>query len=70
MRRGPSHCLETNRVVYGISDVVRQIVFAHCLQDTTTQPSLLIIFADYLCELTLLIGYKLSIVLFFFQKIL
>ena len=30
MRRGPSHCLKTNRVVYGISDVVRQIVSARC----------------------------------------
>ena len=28
--RGPSHCLETNRAVYGISDVVRQIVSACC----------------------------------------
>ena len=35
MKRGPSHCLETNRAVYGISDIVRQIVFAHCPQDTT-----------------------------------
>ena len=31
MRRGPSHCLETNRVVYGIFDVVS----ARCSQDTT-----------------------------------
>ena len=32
MRRGPSHCLKTNRAVYGISDVVRQIIFARCPQ--------------------------------------
>ena len=43
MRRGPSHYLETNRAVYSISDVVRQIVSARCLQDTTAQPPLLII---------------------------
>ena len=61
MRREPSHCLETNRVVYGISDVVRHIVSAHYPQDTIAQPP----FIDYLCEPTLLIGYKLSIVLFF-----
>ena len=60
MRRGPSHCLETNRAVYGISDVVRQIVSACCPQDTTAQPPLLI-----LCEPTLLVGYKPSIVLSF-----
>ena len=30
MRHEPSHCLETNRVVYGISDIIRQIVFARC----------------------------------------
>ena len=30
MSRGPSHCLETNRAVYGISDVGRQIIFARC----------------------------------------
>ena len=35
MRHGLSHCLETNRVVYGISEVVRQIVSARCPQDTT-----------------------------------
>ena len=35
MRRGPSHCLETNRAVYGIFDVVRQIISARCPQDTT-----------------------------------
>ena len=46
LRRGPSHCLETNRTVYGISDVVRQIVSARCPQDTTTQPLLLIILAS------------------------
>ena len=46
MRRGPSHCLETNRAVYGISDVVRQIVSARSPQDTTTPPPLLIILAS------------------------
>ena len=46
MRRGPSHCLETNRAVYGISDVVRHIVSARCPQDTTAHPPLLIIFAS------------------------
>ena len=35
MRRGPSHCLETNRDVYGIYDVVRQIVSTRYPQDTT-----------------------------------
>ena len=30
VRRGLSHYLETNRVVYGISDVVRQIISTHC----------------------------------------
>ena len=43
MRRGPGHCLEINRAVYGISDVVRQIVSARCPHDTTVQPPLLII---------------------------
>ena len=46
MRRGLSHCLETNRAVYGISNVVRQIVSARCPQDTTAQPPLLIIIAS------------------------
>ena len=46
MRRGPSHCLETNRAVYGISDVVKQIVFARCPLDTIAQPPLLIILAS------------------------
>ena len=46
MRHGLSHCLETNRVIYGISDVVRQIVFARCPRDTIAQPLLLIIFAS------------------------
>ena len=54
IRRGPSHCLETNHVVYGISDVVRQIVY-----------NSLVSFADYPCEPTLLVGYKLFIVLSF-----
>ena len=46
MRRGLSHCLETNHAVYGISDVVRQIVSARCPQDTIAQPPLLIILAS------------------------
>ena len=46
MRRGPSHCLETNRAVYGISDIVRQIVSAHCPKDTIAQLLLLIILAS------------------------
>ena len=50
MRCGPSHCLETNRAIYGISDVVRQIVFARCAQDTTVQPPLLIILASLHCS--------------------
>ena len=50
MRRGPSHCLETNRVVYGISDVVRQIVSTRCPQDTAAQPLLLIILASLHCS--------------------
>ena len=50
MRRGPSHYFETNRAVYGIFDVVRQIVFAYCPQDTTTQPPLLIILASLHCS--------------------
>ena len=49
MRRGPSHCLETNHAVYGKSDVVRQIVSARCPQDTTAQPPLLIILASLHC---------------------
>ena len=49
MRYGPSHYLETNRVVYGISDVVRQIVSTRCLQNTTAQPPLLIILASLHC---------------------
>ena len=35
MRRGSSHYLETGRVVYGISDVVKQNISARCPQDTT-----------------------------------
>ena len=50
MRRGPSHCLETNHVVYGISDVVRQIVYARCPQDTTAQPLLMIILVSLHCS--------------------
>ena len=50
MRRGPSHYLETNRDIYGISDVVRQIVSARCPQDTTAQPPLLIILASLHCS--------------------
>ena len=49
MRRGPSHCLKTNRAVYGISDVVRQIVFACYPQDTIAQPPLLIILTSLHC---------------------
>ena len=49
MRRGPSHCLETNRAVYGISNVVRQIVSTCCPQDTTAQLPLLIIVASLHC---------------------
>ena len=40
MRREPSHYLKTNCAIYGISDVVRQIVSTRCPQDTTTQPPL------------------------------
>ena len=43
MRHGPSYCLETNRVVYSKSDVVRKIIFARFSQDTIAQPPLLII---------------------------
>jgi len=43
MRRGPSHYLETNCVVYSLSDVVRKIISTRCPQDTTVQPLLLII---------------------------
>ena len=50
MRHGPSHCLETNCAVYGISDVVKQIVSAHYPQDTTAQPPLLIILASLHCS--------------------
>ena len=50
MRCGPSHCLETNRAVYGISDIVSQIVSARCPQDTTAQPPLLIILASLHCS--------------------
>ena len=46
VRRGPSHCLETNHAIYDISDVVRQIVFVRCPQDTTVQSPLLIILAS------------------------
>ena len=46
MRHGPSHYLETNHVVYDISDVVRQNIFARCPQDTIAQPLLLIILAS------------------------
>ena len=45
MRRRPSHCFETNRAVYGISDVVR-IVSARCPQNTIVQSPLLIILAS------------------------
>ena len=64
MRRGLSHCLETNRAVYGIFDVVRQIVSARCLPGYNS----LATFTDYPCEPTLLIGYKLSIVLSFLKN--
>ena len=40
MRREPSHYLKTNCAIYGISDVVRQIVSTRCPQDTTAQPPL------------------------------
>ena len=50
MRRGPSHCFETNRAVYGIFDVIRQIVSARCPQNTTAQPPLLIILASLHCS--------------------
>ena len=50
MRRGPSHYLETNRVVYGLSDVVRQIISACYLQDTIAQPPLLIILVSLYCS--------------------
>ena len=50
MRCGPSHCLEINRAVYGIFDVVRQIVSARCPQDTTAQLPLLIILASLHCS--------------------
>ena len=30
MRRGLSHYLETNPIVCGLSDIVRQIIFARC----------------------------------------
>ena len=62
MRHGPSYCLKTNRVVYGKSDVFRQIISTPYPQDTTASPAT---FADYSCEPTLLVGYKLSIVLSF-----
>ena len=35
MRRGSSHCLETNHVVYGIFDVIRQNISASYPQDIT-----------------------------------
>ena len=50
MRHGPNHRFETNRAVYGISDVVRQIVSARCSQDTTAQLPLLIIFTSLYCS--------------------
>jgi len=46
MRRGQSHYLETNRAIYGISDVVRQIIYARCPHDTITHLPLLIILAS------------------------
>ena len=30
VRRGSSHYLETNRAIYGISNVVRKNIFARC----------------------------------------
>ena len=63
MKRGSSHCLETYRVVYSIIDVVRQIITARCPQNTIAQLPLPIILVS------LLVGYKLLIILFFSQKI-
>ena len=60
MGHGPNHYLETNCAVYGISDVVRQIISLGYNSPAT--------FADYPCEPTLLVGYKLSIVLSFPRK--
>ena len=49
MRRGLSHYLETNPIVCGLSDIVRQIIFTRCPQNTTTQPPLLIILVSLHC---------------------
>ena len=57
MRHEPSHYLETNRVVYDLFDVVRQMISACCSYDTKTQPPLLIILTS--------LHYKLSIALSF-----
>ena len=65
MRRGLSHCLETNRAVYDISDVVQQIVYARMLSPGYNSPAT---FVDYPCEPTLLVGYKLFTVLSFPKK--
>ena len=62
IKRGPSHCLETYHVVYNIFDVVRQIITARCLQDTTAQLPLPIILVS------LLVGNKLLIILVFPRK--
>jgi len=35
IRNGPSHYLETNCVVYSLSDVIGQIISARYSQDTT-----------------------------------
>ena len=42
--------LETNRAIYNISNVVRQIVSARCPLDTIAQPLLLIILASLHCS--------------------
>ena len=64
VRREPSHYLKTNRAVYSISDVVKKKYFC-TLSLRYNSPTT---FADYPYESTLLIRYKLSIVLSFPKK--
>ena len=50
MRCWPSYYIETNLVIYGLFDTIRQMVFAHCPQNAIAQLSLLVILASLQCS--------------------
>ena len=50
MRYGSSHYLVTNCTIYGLPNVIKQIIFVHYPQNITTQLTLLIILASLHCK--------------------